>query len=244
MTDTQTPEKIIEISPIHETVSGHTSKLQVNLDEDSPDREIIRSLHEACKELSANFITGIELQRLVGRILIAVRTRELHKSPEYGTLDAFLSKEIVERFHISRRQCQACITIAEGIPDGVPAERLQAAGAVNVFNIARVVRDAPPQNRTRLRESLLKKASGMTNADFAAELKGRHLLRTKQTERGPRRVMLHFEVSVETAALWKSIVGERSASVVFSEWVRANRKPVRAAGSTRLALRALREQSA
>jgi hypothetical protein len=235
-----TSATLIEIDPIRENVSGHTNRLQINLDEDAPDREIMRALAEACKEWSANLLTGIELQRSVGRILIAVRKREIYKQEPWNTFEAFLESEIEQRFHISLRQCWNAITVAEGIPDDVPKSILRAAGAVNVLHVAQAVRDTEPRYRSRLRKTLLAKAATTPTAEFKAQLAGRNLLRTRRTERGPRLVTVSFQVSTETAEDWRKILGRRSASIVFSQWVQEHqRKP-----STSETLRAMREKSA
>lgn len=219
-----TEQQLTPITPIRAVVSGYSAKWQVNLDETSTDTEILHALHEGCKEWSQNSKVGAALMLEVGKVLRAVKERGLHLQEPWKSLDAFLAAEVEERFGISVRTAYDALALAENLPR-LDDKRAKAIGTRNLVLVAKAVKQAPPEKRAALRRDLLARAEESSVAEFQEHLTRRKL---RQNRSESRLVQISFQVSREVADyFWNKIVGKRSASVVFSEWVtgQMKRKP-------------------
>lgn len=241
MTEPTTP--LVEIDPVKETISGYTNKLQINLAEDSSDQEILRALGEACKEWSSNLKTGTQIMQVVGRIMVAVKIRELYRREPWGTLDVFIYAEVESRFDISKRHVYNAIEVVEALPN-LDEKRAKGIGSTKLISIAKAVKAAPSEKKSRMRSSLLDLAEkSPTTTDFQNALHRRQLLPTKSRERGARPYAITFQVPKVTFEMWLQICGKRNAAMVFKEMCEHEmerlKKPVRSeAGSTKRAMSA------
>lgn len=230
MTEATTPETI-EIAPIRETISGHTTKLQVKLDEDATDIEIVNAFEDACKEWGLNLATGTKLMNTFGRILAAVKKRRSIWEPEFGSLENFLKARAEDQWGVSVRYCYQALSVAENLH--VSSDQISNVTSTrNLVMIAQAVKQAAPEDRSRVRRSLIRKGSlPVTELREVIESKG---LAPARRATHKRLVRIVFEVSRATAEQWQKIVGSRSQSIVFSQWVSEHagmRKPAKTAMS-------------
>lgn len=191
MSDTPTPQKIIEITPIHLNISGHSDKFQVRLEEDASDNEIIIALHDACQQWSANIKTGDELRLAVGKLLLAVSERGLYKREPWGQMKVFLYEEIEKPFGIAWRTAYDAMQLAEA---GFTNRDVKGSRITNLLEIAKVVTAAPQEKRREIRQAWTaraKKPIKEFRTEFHAELNGTRMLRSG---RGPKLVRLTINV--------------------------------------------------
>ena len=214
---------MLDISPVNEIVSGHSVKVQVKLDENATDREILNSLDNACREWGTVQKIEMAVRLLVGRILIAVRARELYKE-EHGTFRDFLVY-IEHHYGIKKSSAWDAINIVEGLPT-ISTERAEKIGPTNLLVVARAVKAVPKYRRELLAERLLTEADRRPPVDeFRERLENAKLLRTGRERRRLARIVL--EVPIAVANEWRELVGTRNSAQVFAELVRGSaRKPV------------------
>lgn len=203
------------ITPIRENISGYSSKLQIRLDEDSSDQEILRAVYDTCQEFGKNQKTGIALQLALGRVVIAVRERGIHKQEPYGTLGQFILVEIEKPHDISSSTVRHAIEMVEGVP-GITDKEAKAVGHANLLQVARALKNAAPERRGRLQGNLLLKAQEMPTADFRAELERRKLIRTGPS---PRLGTVSFQLSRETITMLEKLTNGGSVSVTVSKLI-------------------------
>ncbi len=228
-----TVPQIIEIEPIKETVSTHTVKVQVSLDEDATNQEILRALDHTCKEWSGALAAGEKLEVLVGKLLLAVSRREIYADSEWGTLEAFVEKEVTIRHGISRSKAFDCMLIAENLP-GVTGKQVKSVGSEKLLLVARAVKAAPREQKSRLRTKLLRQCETRSTDEFRAALRGRNLIRTRSSERKIQLVTISFQVPVELAEEWRRFVGSRSQAMALRELM-DRRKGAQRAGHAKTA---------
>ncbi len=207
------------IEPVKELVAGHSVKVQVKLDEDATDQQILSALDDACRAWSTSIVTGAALQHLVGKILVAVKAREIHKREQWGTFEAFLEKEIQPRYGIDPRTAYQAIELVTGIPDLSPQQaRIPAA---KLLPVAQAVNQARPQNKKLIRDRWLKEAANKTERadEFRDRLKSAKLLRTSNRKSTLRLANISFRVSSAIAHAWIQYCGSRQQALVFAEWV-------------------------
>lgn len=210
-----TQSDLVPITPVKAVVNGYSAKFQVTLDEDSTNDEILRALREGCKEWSANVKTGAALMLEVGKILLAVKVREIFRQEPWGSMDRFLEAEVEERFGIVKRTAYDAILLAETFPN-MDDKRARKIRTSNLVLVARAVKHAPPAKRSRLRRRLLDRAEETPVTEFREYLSKKSLRRVRAES---ALVGISVQVSRVVRDMLDKIAGDRSLSVVLSRMI-------------------------
>jgi len=212
-------KELVPISPIKEMVTGFNVKVQVQLDEDATNQEILSSLDDACKQWSNIQKIDMGLRLVVGRLLMAVREREIYKQEQWGTFEAFL-KYVEERYGLKRTTAQDSLMIVEADPE-LTVERARRIGPTNLLLAARAVNFAPENEKKRIAKRLFREAEKRPPVDeFRQRLQDAKLLRTsyRGRSRGMGKLVID-NVPTSTMHKWRQIVGAQKASRVFADLV-------------------------
>lgn len=221
---TEETKELVPIVPIREVVTGYSVKVQVQLDEDASDQQVLSSLDDACRQWSNVQKIDLGLRLVVGRLLMAVRERGIHRQEEWGTFELFL-KDIERRYGIKRSSAWNALMIVEADPE-LSVERAKEIGSSNLLEVARasklaVERGVPPAKVRRMTEKLLREAEKRPPVEeFRQRLANANLIRVK-SQAGHRGVKIVLDnVSPRVAAQWRELTQGKNSVRVFSDLVR------------------------
>jgi len=202
-----------------------TAAIEPVVNKKMPDGEVWKALDDYCSGLGKLLATAVRVRQVVGQLLIEVRSRRLYEQKGFKSFDAFLTKELEEKYGMSRASAYNSIWTVETLPD-LSLQQAERLGAQKVLYIAKAVKHVKgtPAEKKRLEVRLLQRAEKLTCPKLQDLLEKDGLWHNSNN--GPKpgpRSLITIKAGKRLMAAWKKAVGEDDPAEVLWRLLRGVR---------------------
>jgi hypothetical protein len=208
-----------ETKEVRGTVKFSQMVLKVHITQDSTKAEILKSVHEVCRQIEKQELGWRKTRLILGQMLVVVWERQLFK-PEYETFSEYKTA-LGAQYNVSMSAMSSYLMVARYLPDLDTVQGAQIK-TLNLHHLAQAVKTvktiAPPKMA-----GLLKQAETLEVPEFHSYLEDQGLIKKVQSKTLNKH-RLEIYVSKAVLVQWRKFIKGKKPAEVLQELMQGRRR--------------------